>query len=222
VSCFFRVSEGVRKIKTVHNDTWQDVCLERPVIKPPALIDVFGRKRKRRDIDFEDFEDDFANVAEPEVASSDLDVATGFSLELYPQPYCSLVGGMPRACFETSILELFGHDGAYDDVTAERMESLTDEEVLRIINTQNTSGIFLLPSNFTSYLSGIRRDESGRIVSAEATYIQWFGRMNMTAAKLNPVEGRVEPIDLRMLDWEGDMLAVMQNTSLYPQVRRAH
>jgi hypothetical protein len=197
------------------------MCVHRPVIKPPALTDIFGRKRKRRDIDFEDFDDEFFNVpvAGPELSSYDNDVATSVSLELYPQPYCSFVVGMPRACFETSILELFGHDGAYDEVTARRMESLTDEEVLRIINTQNTSGIFLLPANFTSYLSGIRRDESGRIVAAEATYIQWFGRMNMTAAKLNPAEGRVEPIDPRMLDWEGDMLAVMQNTSAYPEVR---
>ena len=197
------------------------MCVQRPVVKTPSLAEIFGRKRKRkrRDIDFDDLGDDFADVDVPQITRSDLDSATSFSIELYPEPYCSIVVGMPRACFETSILELFGHNGDYDEESDLTVDGLTDEKVLEVINTSNTSGIFLLPANFTSYLSGVRRDESGRIVSAEATYIQWFSRMNMTAAKLHPVAGRPEPIDPRMLDWEGDMLAVMQNTSSYPPVK---
>lgn len=220
ISDNFRVSKGVRNARTARNDTWSDMCLQRPVVKTPSLADIFGRRR-RRDIDPEWMDDEFFDEVDlpPAVSNSELDAATGFSLELYPQPYCSVVEGMPTACFETSILELFGNDGAYDDSTDRLMASLTDEQVLEAVNTRNTSGIFLLPANFTAYLSGIRHDdESGRIVGAAATYIQWLGRMNMTAAKLEPVEGRVEPMDPRMLDWEGEMLAVMQNTSGYPQV----
>jgi len=157
----------------------------------------------------------------PDIPGADLDPATSFSLNQYPEPYCSVVKGMPLACFETSLLELFGHDGEYDAETDRLMERLTDKEVLEAINQRNTSGIFLLPANFTSYryLAGVRRDASGRILSAEATYIHWFGQMNMTAAKLTPVPGRIEPIDPRMLELEGEMLAVMQNKTGFPQVR---
>jgi len=215
---FLRTSTGVRNIRTVNNDTWSDMCLKRPVVKAPSLANIFGRRR-RRDLEFGDMDEAFQDEEEPALPRTDLDAATSFSLDLYPEPYCSIVVGMPLACFETSILELFGHDGEYDEETERTVESLTDEEVLSAVNTRNTSGIFLLPANFTSYLSGVRRDESGRIVSASATYIHWFGQMNMTVAKLNPVPGRIEPVDSRMLVWEGDMLAVMQNTSGYPQVR---
>jgi hypothetical protein len=196
------------------------MCLKRPVVKTPSLAEFLGRRRRRRNLDFDDLDEDFGDGEGTELPRTDLDVATSFSLELYPQPYCSVVSRMPLACFETSILELFGHNGEYDEETEATIDRLTDEDVLEAINTRNISGIFLLPANFTSYLSGVRRDKgSGKILAAAATYIQWFGQMNMTEAKLNPAPGRIEPIDPRMLDWEGDMLAVMQNTSGYPQVR---
>jgi hypothetical protein len=38
-----------------------------------------------------------------------------YSLELYPDPYCDMVRKMPTACLESSILELWAHDGKYDD-----------------------------------------------------------------------------------------------------------
>jgi hypothetical protein len=219
----FRVSTAVRNIRTVHNDTWTDMCLKRPVVRTPSLLGILGlrKKRKRSVLDFDDLADEFGgDELALDFPRADLDAATSVSLRLYPEPYCSVVAGMPLACFETSILELFAHNGEYDAETDRIIESLTDEQVLEAINQRNASGIFLLPANFTSYLAGVRRDAGGRIVSAEATYIQWFGRMNMTAAKLRPAPGRVEPIDPRMLDWEGDKLAAMQNQTGYPQVRR--
>ena len=40
-----------------------------------------------------------------------------YSLELYPDPYCKMVLKMPKACLEWSILELWAHDGRYDERT---------------------------------------------------------------------------------------------------------
>lgn len=47
--------------------------------------------------------------------------------------------------------------------------------------------------------------------------MRWFGRMNGTAALLNPAKNRAEPIDPRMLEFEGDMIKILLNTSHYPQ-----
>ena len=117
---------------------------------------------------------------------------------------------------ELSILEMFGKDGEYGDYTDQLMESLSDDQALAVINSANVSGIFLTPFNFTSFLSGVRRDARGWIVGAEATIMFWFGQMNMTEAKVNPAPGRGEPIDPRMLAWEGSMLNIMLNKTGYP------
>lgn len=70
--------------------------------------------------------------------------------------------------------------------------------------------------NFTELLSGITRDESGRIVSAKATFITWLTDMNMTEALENPVPNRPEPINQRAFEFEGKMLDVLLNKSNYP------
>ena len=49
-----------------------------------------------------------------------------------------------------------------------------------------------------------------------ATVIRWLGRMNGTAARLDPAPERGEPIDPRTFEMEGEMLRAMLNTSHYP------
>ena len=139
-----------------------------------------------------------------------------FSINEYPQPYCDIVESMPLACLEISILELFGHDGEYSEATDTEIDFLTDEQVLDAINSRNTSGIFLDQANYTSYLSEITYDNVGLISGARATNIVWLGKMDMEEAKSNPAPNRGEPIDPRMLQWEGDMLDIMLNKSDYP------
>ena len=34
--------------------------------------------------------------------------------------------------------------------------------------------------NFSEYLGGIEMDKNGKIVSAKATFMRWFGRSNIT------------------------------------------
>ena len=73
---------------------------------------------------------------------------------------------MPTSCFEFSILELWGNDGAYDETTDDVIASLTRESILEKINDVNKSGIYLHDKNFTNYLGEISYDENGRIVGA--------------------------------------------------------
>ena len=42
-------------------------------------------------------------------------------------------------------------------------------------------------------------------------------KMNATAAKMQPVKGRGEPISRKSFEFEGDMIKVMLNTSYYPE-----
>ena len=120
-------------------------------------------------------------------------------------------------CLEWSILDLWGSDGTYDEITDEEIATLTQQSILDKINDVTKSGIFLHHKNFLNYLGQISYDENGKIIGAKATVMRWFGTLNSTATLLNPVRFRDEPIDHRTYNFEGEMIKVMLNTSGYPE-----
>lgn len=59
------------------------------------------------------------------------------SVDLYPEPYCSVVESMDTACFETNILELWGFAGGFDQKSDQLMANLQQDEILETINNKN-------------------------------------------------------------------------------------
>ena len=57
--------------------------------------------------------------------------------------------------------------------------------------------------NFTEFLSEIKKDESGNIIGASATIINWISTMNMTEALNNSVVYGPEPITAKTYAFEG-------------------
>jgi predicted RND superfamily exporter protein len=88
---------------------------------------------------------------------------------------------------------------------------------LEKINNVTKSGIFLQDKKFSDYLGEITYDEEGSIIGAKATVIRWFGRLNASESLLHPVTNRDEPIDQRTLDFEGEMIKILLNTTQYPE-----
>merc|ERR1712012_809355 len=122
-----------------------------------------------------------------------------------------------------SILELWANDGKFDEASDQEIAALTLEKVLDKINDNSAiSGVFMIPKNFTKLLANVTRDNNGRIISAEATVIRWFGKMNATDARLNPVKGRGEPIAQDTLNFEGEMIKSMLNQSDFPEGLRGY
>ena len=215
--------------------------MKAPIVKAPDTSNLlFGKKRRKKrqneeeDIDGDDWDDfdDFGGFADEEFfeeveAENDpfgqntnsalTDMGDYFSAAFYPDPYCNISASMEAACLELSILELWANDGQYDEQTDEAINNLTIEEVINKVNDVKTSGVFLIERNFTSLLSGITRDENGRIIGAKAAVINWLGKMNTTSALSNPVKGRGEPISQESLIFEGEMIKIMLNTSDYPK-----
>jgi len=212
LQAMFKIRKSISNIRNENDDTWDNMCIRRPVVRAPSITEIFGRRKRQTDDWDDDWENDdfFENLPEG-------DLGTDLSIIFYPEPYCSVVQKMPTACFESSVLELWANDGEYDELTEETIMNITQEELLYKVNNVNISGAFLVETDFTKYLGGIEFDTTGQIISARATTIHWFGSMNMTAAKLyGPVEGRGEPVDPRMLKFEGNMIDILLNTSFYP------
>ena len=91
---------------------------------------------------FEDFEGDsvkLSSLGESQSEKSLTNLGEYFSIEYYPEPYCEIVNTMPTVCLEMSILELWAHDGKYDETTDREIEMLTKESILDKINSVNKS-----------------------------------------------------------------------------------
>ena len=65
------------------------------------------------------------------------------------------------------------------------------------------SAVFLTPLNIDNYLGEVTR-KNGQIVSAKATYIQWFGKINSSDIIEDDVSsmGTGEIVDRASLEWE--------------------
>ena len=65
--------------------------------------------------------------------------------------------------------------------------------------------MFLQKANFSEYLGEIERDPvTGRILSAKATYIRWFGKTNATAISIEKEKAQnlgtdQQPVFMRFL-----------------------
>ena len=132
------------------------------------------------------------------------------SRKFYPEPYCKFVKSAATVCMETSILELWARDGEFHD---EDIESLTDEDVVEMVNTRNKSGLFNIEKDFTNYLSDISYNSSGHIVGAGVTTIGWVARVNLTALKMFGSVQRGEALDKFTSEFETGMIDVVTDRS---------
>ena len=48
LQAMYRIRKGVENITSKHGQTWSDICIQVPVVKPPDVATIFGRKRKKR------------------------------------------------------------------------------------------------------------------------------------------------------------------------------
>ena len=99
IQAMYAVSRAVAQIHNKNNDTWESMCLRRPVIKPFGLTDVFGRRKRREVISDENgiFNDVWEDDDEWEDwGDSGISTWDPSSSLLYPQPYCTLASNLPR------------------------------------------------------------------------------------------------------------------------------
>jgi len=174
VQKMYRIYKDITQINTdIYNMTWEDACFRRPVLN--ISTDTF-LSRKKREIDF-DFDDSFENEFD-----AVFEEPSDYSVTDYPQPYCGIVESLPTFCFIESILELWGHEGGFDDRSDENIANLTKPEIIAKINDWGHSEIYHSERDFKPLLGGVTYDENGRIVAARAVMMKLMGRMNTSLA----------------------------------------
>ena len=102
------------------------------------------------------------------------------SVELYPQDYCNIVNEVTKPkCLQNSIAELFAQDEFSHGQKI--LANISQQTIIDTINNEEYSQVFLFNKNFTTYLGGVERNETGHIIGAKATVVQFFGHVNLTA-----------------------------------------
>jgi len=204
----YKIYKEVYQVKTKDNRTWSDSCFRIPVVNIDEMIAAFteSKRRKKRWADEDDYDEDMWDMGEDfNDGFGKADYSVG---EFYPDQYCERVSNLTTECFEESILELFAHKGAFDETADRTIASLTKKAIISRINAGNYSEFYMIERDFESMLSGVTRDENGKIVSATATVMRWMGQMNSTRALLEGGKndaGTGEIVDMGTDDFEREL-----------------
>ena len=121
------------------------------------------------------------------------------SIDLYPGDYCNIIQDLSEdKCLENSLLELFSEDN-YGNKTDAIIEKLTQEDIIEKVNTETFSKVLGFDQDFKKYLGGITRDESGRIIGAKATFIRFFGKVNISAISKEDLSSSASKVWLHLI-----------------------
>ena len=158
--------------------SWEEVCYDIPVISLGYNADSVSRSYNSSECD---------PFSEPWLEPC------------YPSVWCPIISQLTTtACLEQSILELWGYK---EDIYLQ----LSQDDILAKVNEPNlVSKIFNIPIDINNYLGEVERDSQGQIVSAKATNMQWFGKINSSDISEDDIAnaGTGEIVDTHSLEWE--------------------
>ncbi|KAG7160185.1 NPC intracellular cholesterol transporter 1-like 1 [Homarus americanus] len=211
-----RVHETVVETK-LNSATWNNVCEKVPTLSIP----LFGRrKRDIKEISVTDSEisvdkktsvkSDIRHVRQVNDNEDDGD-GLDWSLMLPRDHYCELLESLEQVCLENSILEIFGYDHDF-------ISSLTQQQIIRDINTVDISIVTGFPVNVTGFLGNIERNADGLIVKAGAARHIWFTKINHTAVDKGDYKldsGLGSQVDSTTYEWEQQFIDNILNYTDY-------
>lgn len=216
-----QISKDIHSLSAeFHNGTlltWNDVCFQIPNI---AELTVDDAKRRRRSIDHTNentLEATFVNrtvnvnstqivrhgrpISKPDIRPFEPSVDAPSFL------FCSVVDKLPLGCLMNNLLELWDFD-------AEKLDTLTKDDVLDQIARTNISATTGHERAFDRLLGGIKRNSTGHIVSATGLLSHWMVYINFSNVnhdEIGNAAGTEDWASEEALVWENEFLNVMQS-----------
>ena len=138
---------------------------------------------------------------------------TDISFNLPRKTYCNIASELPTACFEISLLEVWG-------LKNEIIMNLTDDKVINDINNITMNAIFGYERDIISMLGGIERSSDGQMISAKAGKHIWVTTLDHTAIARGDAgidkEGTGSTVDLSGLLFESVWVNTVLNAATNP------
>ena len=163
-------------------------------------------------------------------AGGPIDLGFDPSVDLYPGDYCNIIQDLSEErCMENSLLEIWTEDN-YGEKTAEVLDKLTSQDIINAVNTESYSKALGFEQNFQKYLGGVTRNTTGHIIKAKATFIRFFGKVNVSAITKSDTSStsKGSPVDQFSLRWETSLIETLtglNNASsdyqLFPNVAKS-
>jgi len=233
-----KILEIHKKVSNTTSDIgkkWSDICYKIPFIDLEPISDFIGE-----DYDYEDYEDYeyedeekldkvdttteinltnatyvdiIINRKKREIQRYKRQLNLGFnpSIDLYPGDYCKIIQDLTEyKCLENSLLEIWSDDN-YGDNTADLLNNLTQQDIINAVNEISYSKVLGIEQDFTKYLGSIKRNSSGHIVGAKATFIRFFGGVNISAITEDEIANTAKgsPVDRFTLGWEQALIETL-------------
>lgn len=123
--------------------------------------------------------------------------------------YCSFLEEFQMVCLEYNLINLWKNQ-------ADLIDNTTKHEIVTKVNTIKTNPMTGHPVDYIKMLGGVKRDESGDVVSANSMLLTWYTQVNMSQVDINEVGnllGTEDWVTIPLALWESDFLHIMEAIS---------
>lgn len=123
--------------------------------------------------------------------------------------YCGFLNTFQMDCLQNNIIDIWSNN-------ADEISTLSKHDIVTKINKAKTNPVTGHPFDYTSLLGGVKRDESGDIVSASSIILTWYTQVNMSSIDMNEVGnlvGTEDWVSIPLALWEGKFLDLMKSFS---------
>lgn len=155
------------------------------------------------------------------------DVCYGFhqidpSVTLDAGNHCNIIQGKSEEkCMENSLLEIWPKD-IHGENADKILDIITKQDVVNVVNSRRFG------QNLQNYLGGFTKNASGHIVEAKSTFIQFFGKVNVSAITKSDhsTTTKGSPVDRFSLRWETSLIETLTSLNysgyqLFPNVAKS-
>lgn len=123
--------------------------------------------------------------------------------------YCGFLDTFQMKCLQYNILDIW-------DENSDTIMGLTKRVIVSKVNTVKTNPITGHPFDYTKLLGGVKRDETGDIVSANSIILTWYTQVDMSSIDINEVGnliGTEDWVSIPLGLWEAKFLDLMKSLS---------
>jgi len=220
-----QVHKKVSNTTDINGRTWPEYCYTIPFIDLEPIADILNDDYDY-DYDYDEDTEGATNGTTTDVETTpspsrrkraitrykrQIDLGFDPSIDLYPGDYCNIINDMTEnKCMENSLLEIWSEDN-YGEQTEELLDSLTQEDIIKAVNEISYSKVLGITQDFTKYLGSIERNSSGHIIGAKATWMRFFGKVNISAITDDEIENtsKGSPVDEHTLDFEKALIETL-------------
>lgn len=123
--------------------------------------------------------------------------------------YCSFLEEFQMVCLEYNIIDLWKNQW-------DLIKNTTKHDIVTKVNNIKLNPLTGHPVDYRKLLGGVKKDESGDVVSASSVLLTWYTQVNMSQVDINEVGnliGTEDWVTVPLALWESNFLHILKDIS---------